>query len=391
MRTDRNLGLGLHIALLGGLACGGCSQLWRPFLQDVEASADCSAVDKSGCDPRCETSCDGPDLGVPASDLGGNTEWEVIPTGITTPLRAVWGLTSEKRIYIGGDAAVLLSMQPGGQVTQEPLASGVRFGITAITGDPIQSDPTPQAIAAVGTDNTLLYWSSTGWVQRAPGTTLDGFRGAAYVTSATIWFGGGPPGAGSAYYGRANGPYTAATVPNAKAIWSAWAADQNSVWFGADQGTLYRSYSGSTTAYSLTGLGNIVGIWGNNATGSIVPLMPCDFGTSCVCDGGICSSTKFYAIQSGGTITRFDLYGGFAVEPRPLKAPPAVLYTGIYGNGSGQIWVTGQRGVVLYYDGKEWISLDVGTSTDLYGVWVAPGSKRPWLVGDKGLVMRRRP
>lgn len=393
MRTERSLGPGLYVALLLGLAGGslGCSQLWRPFLQDVEETPDCSAVDESGCDPRCDPGCDGPDLGVPASDLGGNAEWEVIPTGITTSLRAVWGLTSENRIYIGGDNAVLLSLQPGGQVMQEAIAGGSRFGITAITGDPIQTNPTPQSIVAVGTDNTLLYWSSTGWVTRNPASTLDGFTGVAYPGGSTFWFGGGPPGGTAAYYGRPNGPYTKAYLPISKTVWSAWPADSSSVWFGSEQGTLYRAYSTFTNSYVLSGIGNIVGIWGNNSTGSMVPSMPCDFGMSCICDFGSCSSTKFYAVQSSGTVTRFDLFGSFTVEPRTSKAPPGNLYTAIYGNSTGQLWVTGQRGALLYYDGNEWTYLEVPTSSDLYGVWVAPNSKRPWLVGANGLVMRRRP
>lgn len=391
MRTDRSLLPGLYVALLAGLTGGslGCSQLWRPFLQDVEAPPACSDADESGCDPRCDPSCDGLDLGVPVSDLGGNAEWEVIPTGITTPLRAVWGLSSEKRVYFGGDNATLLSIQPGGQVVQESLGTGYRFSINAITGDPVPTDPTSQAIVAVGTDNTLLYWSSTGWVPRNPGSTLDGFRGAAYTNSSTVWFAGGPPGAGSTYYGRPAGPYTAVPVANPKAIWSVWPTDQSSVWLGAEQATLYRAYSGGMNAYTLLTPGNIVGIWGNNATGTSTPPVLCDFGPSCMCDGGLCSSLKFYAVQPGA-VTRFDPYGGFFTEPRPTKVPPAVTYTAIYGNASGQLWVTGQRGVVLHYDGKEWAYLDVGTSADLYGVWVAPGSKRPWLVGDNGLVMRHR-
>jgi streptogramin lyase len=103
-----------------------------------------------------------------------------------------------------------------------------------------------------------------------------------------------------------------------------------------------------------------------------------------------CSSGRFYAIQEAGAIARFDSSGAHTLEPRPPPTQSTAALTGIFGNSLGQIWVTGLRGQVLHYDGATWRYVDVGTTEDLYGVWVAPNSTRPWLVGSNGLVLRRR-
>jgi hypothetical protein len=364
----------LLTAVLGAVGVG-CGTLWRPFLEGTAPS--CSSADtQSGCDPSCDPGCAVADLGV---DLQP-PEWETIPSTTPAALRAVWGRADETVVYLGGDGNTLLAWRPGQGVRGEVHPGSPTSNITSISGD---SKGSAIPVFAAGTGSLLLYWDGRNWFQKAPTTTGEDYFGVTY-TGNTVWFVGKPS---LAYYGPPQGPFTAAFVPGAPTTFPAAVSpntDGSSVWIGATE-ALYKSYGGNTLTYPLPARDRITGLWG----GASIPLAFCD-GGSCACDLGLCPSTGplWYATTEGGYVLRFDTSG--TVSTQYKLALPAPALTAVYGNTLGEVWVVGRAGTVLHYDGTTWRTVDVGTTADLFGVWCAPGSQKPWLVGQNGLILRRR-
>jgi photosystem II stability/assembly factor-like uncharacterized protein len=52
------------------------------------------------------------------------------------------------------------------------------------------------------------------------------------------------------------------------------------------------------------------------------------------------------------------------------------------------IWVVGEKGTILYFDGSSWTRQESGTQNTLYGIFRA-GSRDLWVVGEKGTILRR--
>ena len=70
--------------------------------------------------------------------------------------------------------------------------------------------------------------------------------------------------------------------------------------------------------------------------------------------------------------------------PVNLKEPPkfANIYTDIYQTDQGKIYVTGNNGVLLFYDGKEYKPVDTKTRKDLYAV--CGTGKNIYIAGREG-------
>lgn len=359
MRTKRGRTLGLLLAATSGIL--GCGQLWRPFLQGVEPIASCNKDDDEvpGCDPACDPLCPG------AADLS-LSEWEVVPTQVTTSLRAIWGRSDEGVIYLGGDDDTLLSWESAKGVTSlgHPATGAA---ITALTGDPKGGLP----VFATGTGNLLLQWDGRNWLQRVPGKPADTYLAVAY-TGTAVWVTGK---AGVAYNGPPSGTYNLAFIPGGSAVTlrAAWPIDSSQIWIGTDQ-ALYRSYGGNTFSYGIGGTDAVTAIW---STG--LATQPCDLGSCAV----------YYATTDAGRILHFDGAGAVTTDYEGSGLGQQA-HTALWGNTLGDIWVVGRAGTVLHGDGKTWTAVDVGTTEDLLGIWVAPTSKKPWIVGAKGLLMRRR-
>lgn len=376
-RPGLGLGLGLGVASLIALGSvgAGCGSLWRPFLEGTDPGCNTLGDSQTGCDPGCDPGC----TGEPVVDLMP-PEWETVPSTTPAALRAVWGRADESVVYLGGDGNTLLAWRPGQGVRGELHPGSPTSNITSISGD-LKGSAIP--IFAAGTGSLLLVWDGRNWFQKAPTTSGEDYFGVTY-TGSTAWFVGKP---GVAYYGPPQGPFTAAYVPGGPAAFlsAVWpASDGSSVWIGANE-VLYRSYGGNTLSYGIGARDRITGLWGTD--GSTGPA--CD-GGACVCDLGGCAGPGplFYASTEGGQVLRFDMSGSVSAVYK--GAVPSPAYTAVYGNALGEVWVVGRAGTVLRFDGTQWHTVDAGTTEDLFGVWCAPSSRQPWLVGANGLILRRR-
>ena len=71
------------------------------------------------------------------------------------------------------------------------------------------------------------------------------------------------------------------------------------------------------------------------------------------------------------------------VELPPLQRPGVDALFKVWGSGPDDVFVVGQRGAVLRFDGAEWTEDGVGTSQDLIAVWgTGPGDV--FVVGGRG-------
>jgi hypothetical protein len=65
----------------------------------------------------------------------------------------------------------------------------------------------------------------------------------------------------------------------------------------------------------------------------------------------------------------------------------APIMFAVNGNGPNDVWMSGQSGTLLHYDGATLSTVDAGTTTHLRGVW-AGSPTNVWAVGDGGTVRR---
>lgn len=362
MRTARSVawlgGPGLVLAL--GLAPAGCGQLWRPFLQATEPTA---------CEPGCPA-----DLGAPLEDQGP-AEWQVVPTGSTAGLAAIWGYDTEQRLFLGGDSGTLLSVDPSGKVTPEVLPPGVqpeRF--TALSGRTLAAAPGP--VVAVGDRNVVIHWNGQSWASMAPSNPIGRTLTAVTVTPSLDVYVAGD--AGALYYGRIGGTLATnrLTVAGSGSLTGAAPAEQSGAWVSASSGEVFYVSGGTSLLHRELNGTALNALWEPPVT----PL-PTDLGTA----------SRPYVVGESGTLAQYD--GKSFVRQASTRADETVsgaTLTAICGNRAGELWVVGKGGLVLHILGKIWTVVPTGSSAYLRGVWVAPDSDRPWIVGDGGLLMHRR-
>lgn len=366
MAMTRCLALGGALLVLSA----GCGQLWRPFLETIEPSGCTSA----------EAACESPDLGV-VEDLATVGDWEVIDPGTPADLRAVWGYDDEQTIWFGGDESNLRSWRPGSGARIELLPTGLKVDrINAISGWGGGDDSNGVAVA-VGAPNVLVYWSGLLWKNGAPtnpvGTELTGVA----LTQAGYLYASGDNG--TLYYGSVGGQYQLTRLgPSGQGLVRGVArADTVSVWAIVANGDVVRSNSGTNSV--LTGLAGLTlyGVWAQ-------PTLPLQIG-----DFTMNGMSRPYVVGASGLLTRSDGNGRFTPESLPQEDDIILRDRyAVTGNLLGEVWVAGQDGRLLYYDGRVWkvVAPPMGEGRSLRGIWVGPRSHKPWVVGDRGLLMRRR-
>jgi photosystem II stability/assembly factor-like uncharacterized protein len=79
-------------------------------------------------------------------------------------------------------------------------------------------------------------------------------------------------------------------------------------------------------------------------------------------------------------------------DGRQLAAVPSGTtsdLTGIAASDDGQtVWAVGKEGTILTFSGSAWLPLASQTTANLRGVWVSPNGQQAWIVGDSGTVLQ---
>jgi hypothetical protein len=72
---------------------------------------------------------------------------------------------------------------------------------------------------------------------------------------------------------------------------------------------------------------------------------------------------------------------------KEVATPTENNLNAIWGTSQDDVWVVGQRGVILRWNGTEWANIDSPTMYDLHDVW-AIDTDDAWAVGDEGTLLR---
>ena len=85
-------------------------------------------------------------------------------------------------------------------------------------------------------------------------------------------------------------------------------------------------------------------------------------------------------------------YDGITWTPVAIPAPAVtVALRGITGGGRKDVWIVGDAGTILYFDGANWARWTDASGAALRGVWSDPASGGIWAVGDQGVILHRGP
>jgi hypothetical protein len=80
---------------------------------------------------------------------------------------------------------------------------------------------------------------------------------------------------------------------------------------------------------------------------------------------------------------------GAPTGPEWLKAdlPSSAGLSGIFGTSANDVWIVGEAGALLHYDGTGWTKVDSGVPASLSSVW-ASGPDDLWVAGESGALLR---
>jgi hypothetical protein len=74
-----------------------------------------------------------------------------------------------------------------------------------------------------------------------------------------------------------------------------------------------------------------------------------------------------------------------------MALPVSVEWRAIWGTGPSDVYLAGDRGVILHYDGAVWRQRSTPTNTLLVGMRAGPSPGTFQVVGTQGTVLEGRP
>jgi hypothetical protein len=145
------------------------------------------------------------------------------------------------------------------------------------------------------------------------------------------------------------------TTANLRALWGSATDDR---WFVGDGGTALHLQS-MVGAVAPTGTtADLLAIWGN-------------------------SKTDVVAVGAGGVLAHYD---GNAWTATTLAAAAGNSLRAAFGAAPGAIWLAGDAGTILRWDGTTATAIPTGVSAALRALW-GSGASDVWAVGDAGTIL----
>jgi hypothetical protein len=94
--------------------------------------------------------------------------------------------------------------------------------------------------------------------------------------------------------------------------------------------------------------------------------------------------TTGVAVGDDGVIATYDRD---ADEWTTEKHDTKLNLYGVSGNNSSDIWVVGEQGLVLHWNGTQWLEVDIASRTNMWAVW-SPSGNLAFAVGANGAAYR---
>ncbi len=322
-----------------------------------------------------------------------------VNTGTKETLRHVWG-TGPSDVYAMGDKGTLLHTSNGTKWTQV-TGHGAKVALRAMWGSG------PSDLHMAGEAGTMLRFDGKAWTDLRKGETTSAVRGVwagstANVHAATldgellrfdgakwhkqtvakhafytmwgdsasnVWAGGNAAqGSGTLRYPRARrfdgkgwSDASKQLLGNSQSYASAfWGVGPTNVWSVVTGNTLSRRFRWDGTKWNDVGIAyhkGLHGLWGT------IPLV-------------------LYTIDTKVGLMR-DLGGtGGWTKVASLTGS----YRWIWGSDAKNIFLVGQQGAILHFDGKNTTGMTSGTKNDLWGAWGISKSD-VYAVGARGTIV----
>ncbi len=138
----------------------------------------------------------------------------------------------------------------------------------------------------------------------------------------------------------------------------------NQVFFAAQSGVILRADGAQITQMTTPTTEDLWGVWG-------------------------AAPNDLWAVGGRGqgagqaTLLHYDGVAWTQVALPPLQRANVFAFFKVWGTSANNVYVVGQRGVVLHYDGQQWTELLVGATGDLVALW-GTGPDRIAMVGGRG-------
>jgi len=279
------------------------------------------------------------------------------------------------------------SIDPSGNV----WTSGQRGGVMRLTGTTWETvSLAPDLIDvwttsatntwAVGEFGFVYRWNGSSWARQTTPTT--GTLNAVWGASATDAFAGGDNGIMLRYNGSS---WSTMSFPSSSSVYSLWGTASNNVYAVTSNGEVLR-FNGSSWSVSTTSASPLWAVYGTSAsdvyaTGesgvalrfngtSWSPVNASTSGTLAGVWGS--SATNLMAVgsaASGATAIAFRNTGSGWTS---MAMPTSAMLTSIWGPSANDVYVTGDAGLIVRWNGSSWSTMSSGTPDLLWSVSGAP-------------------
>ena len=150
-------------------------------------------------------------------------------------------------------------------------------------------------------------------------------------------------------------------------LWNVLARANDAIWVVGDNGTLLKC-SESSKACSRVGAGTSADLY----------------------DLWISSSDVVYVVGTAGTVTTCKPGQGSCTSAQLATTRDLNIIQGRAAAGGSSIWIAGDGGTILQYDGVAWKTMTSNTTANLRAVW-GSSPTNIFAVGDGGTVLHYTP
>ncbi|MGQ0704102.1 MAG: Ig-like domain-containing protein, partial [Gemmatimonadales bacterium] len=270
------------------------------------------------------------------------TAWRPLGGAESAELWAVWG-SDQAHIFAVGQDGVILRLV-GGQFV--PVASPTNLLLLGLWGTG------PESLFAVGIQGLVLRWDGSAWTSMPSPTRENLF----------------------ALWGK-SGDDIVAVGDNGAIIHfngSAWSLLPQSA-SGENLRAVYAAPGGAFGAAGWSGTILRRTVSGEWAVGTTSPLL----------FDAVRLSAQLYAVGGGGAVFR---EAGTGWNPLPIPAKRSLFAAT---EDRGTVLAIGDAGTIVRYDGTGWQDESYLARWLLRSIWIAPGTGDGFIVGERGLILRR--
>ena len=367
------------------------------------------------------------------------TAWAIEASGVTDDLSAVFG-TGPSDVWNTGtngqlqhfDGAIWSKVNPGAGSTQLRGGSALDPQNVWVVGNSGESyrwvmpswvrsvwpskenlygavSPSLSSVLVAGGAGTLLWWNGSSWAGVPTNVSRD-LRALWFDSVKSVWAVGQD---GVVIQTTTTTPPTAATLSKGQLttpIRSVWGSSGDNAWAVGDSGLiLRRKASGweqepSNTTVRLNRVFGFAGgrVWaiGNSAaagtstflervgsTWTPIALTATTGAGADLDDMWGRDEHSTWLVGGGGFGSALILkYDAGTLTKQTIPAQVTQHLRGIWGVSPSYIWVVGDGGVALRFDGTAWTQVPTGTTQDLRSVW-ARSESEAWAVGANNVAL----